>query len=122
MDKAGASNAKQALAAFIDYYLSTAHLKAPERGCPIPALASDVAHMHKAARGSFSVGVTRLIEALTALFERAGVRNPRLQASATLAQLVGTLNLVRTIQEPARAQEMLDDLRDALREHLDLNS
>lgn len=115
-------DAKEALTAFIDRYLSMRHCEAPEAGCPIPALAPDVTHMSKEARRGFSAGVTRLINGLTVLLDHAGVDDPKAQANSAVAELVGALSLARTAESPAAAKAALAASRQALKQRLGLTS
>jgi TetR/AcrR family transcriptional repressor of nem operon len=120
--KVDTADPKQALATFIDYYLSSRHCEAPERGCPIPALAADVAHMPDNARKRFSAGVSRLIEGLTILLDHAGVIDPEVQANSMLAELAGALNLARSAEQPASAKKVLAASRRALKQRLGLSA
>jgi TetR/AcrR family transcriptional regulator, transcriptional repressor for nem operon len=113
-------DAKQALNTFIDYYLSMRHRDARERGCPIPALATDVPHMSRDARNRFSAGVSRLIEALAILLDHAGVADPQVQANSLLAELAGALSLARTAEQPADAKTRLAASRFALKQRFGL--
>jgi TetR/AcrR family transcriptional regulator, transcriptional repressor for nem operon len=113
-------NAMRALNAFVDFYLSERHLKAPELGCPIPALAADVQHMSKEAKKRFSAGVTRLIDGLAKLLDQAGVGEPLLAANSILAELSGAITLARTVDDPVRSNEALTASRQTLKRRLHL--
>jgi TetR/AcrR family transcriptional regulator, transcriptional repressor for nem operon len=110
------ADAQEALSAFIDFYLSVPHLEAPERGCPVPTLASDVAHLPDDARRRFVAGVALLIDGLAALLERAGVADPRQQANSMLAELAGSLNLARTLGGGSSVTEALEASRHAMKQ------
>jgi TetR/AcrR family transcriptional repressor of nem operon len=109
------ADAQEALSAFIDYYLSVLHLEAPERGCPVPMLVCDVAHMPNDARRRFVAGVTLLIDGLAALLERAGVADPHQQANSMLAELAGSLNLARALGGGTSVTEALEASRHAMK-------
>jgi TetR/AcrR family transcriptional regulator, transcriptional repressor for nem operon len=111
-------DAKQALVAFIDYYLSYRHCETPEKGCPIPALAADMTHLSRPARKRFSAGVSRLIDGLAILLDHAGVADAELQARSMLAELAGALNLARSSDQQANAKAMLAASRRALKQRL----
>jgi TetR/AcrR family transcriptional repressor of nem operon len=113
--KVDMADLKQALTTFIDYYLSSRHCEAPEFGCPVPALAADVAHMSKDARKRFAAGVSRLTEGLAILLGRAGVTDPKLQANSLLAELAGALILARSAEQAAGARAVLAASRRALK-------
>jgi TetR/AcrR family transcriptional repressor of nem operon len=113
---------KQALTAFIDYYLSSRHCEAPELGCPIPVLAADAAHMSKDARKRFSLGVARLVDGLAVLLNRAGVTDAQVQANSMLAELVGALNLARSATPASDEKKVLASSRRALKQRLGMDS
>ena len=115
-------DAKEALATFIDRYLSMRHCEAPEAGCPIPPLAAEVPHMTKEARVRFAAGVSRLVNGLAALLDQAGVADPKAHASSTVAELVGALGLARTAEDPVAAKAMLSASRSALKQRLGLSA
>jgi TetR/AcrR family transcriptional regulator, transcriptional repressor for nem operon len=115
-------DAKQALTTFIDYYLSSHHCEAAEMGCPIPPLAAAMAHLSKDARKRFSAGVSRLIDGLAILLDRAGVADPQVQANSMLAELAGALNLARSAERPAGAKQVLAASRRALKQRLGLDA
>jgi TetR/AcrR family transcriptional regulator, transcriptional repressor for nem operon len=121
LSRVGTLDAKRGLNDFIDRFLSTGHLKTPEEGCPIPALAANVPHMSKDAKSRFSKGVSRLVDGLAVLAERAGVPNATIQANSILAELTGAINLARGAQ-PDRAKGILSASRQALKSRLGLGS
>jgi TetR/AcrR family transcriptional regulator, transcriptional repressor for nem operon len=122
IDTAGAEDPRDVLAVFIDRYLSMRHCEAPDIGCPIPALAADVPHMSKDARKRFSAGVSRLVDGLAVLLDRAGMAGARTQAKSTVAELVGALSLARTAESPSVAKSALAASRSALKQRLGLSS
>jgi TetR/AcrR family transcriptional repressor of nem operon len=120
--KVDAPNAKQALTAFVDYYLSLQHCETPERGCPIPALAADVPHMSEDAKSRFAAGAARLIKGLATLLDHTGVADPQIQALSMLAELSGALTLARIAERPAGAETALATSRRALKQRLGLSA
>ena len=118
--KVDTPNPQEALIAFIDFYLSYRHCEAPERGCPIPALAAAAPHFSEDARTRFSTGVARLIDGLSILLEHVGVAAHRTQASSMVAELAGAINLARSVEQAADAKKILAASRRALKERLGL--
>ena len=118
--RVGTSNPRQALAAFIDHYLSIAHCAAPEFGCPIPVLAADVPHMTRSAKARFSAGMSQLLDGLATLLEDTGVVDAQDQARSILSELVGALALARTCSEPVCARRALLASRRALKQRYGL--
>lgn len=87
---------------WVNRYLGDAHFQHTDRGCPMPALASDIARSGPEAR-----------EAFTALFrERMGrvvtrIDAPEAEAGrrvlAAVSQMVGAMTLARALDEPLGA-------------------
>jgi TetR/AcrR family transcriptional repressor of nem operon len=83
-------------------YLSMAHRNDRERGCPVAALCSEIAHQGRSTKKAFTVAVERLIERIVAM----GL--PRKQALAVGAQIVGALVLARATADEKLAREILN--------------
>jgi TetR/AcrR family transcriptional regulator, transcriptional repressor for nem operon len=110
----------QALAAYIDFYLSPAHRDAVRSGCPIAALASDLPRLAKPAADQFAAGASRLRQALTEYLEQSGHAEAELQANSMLAELVGALSLARVEPDQDRSDQILAASRRALKRRLKL--
>src|ERR1700743_7877 len=116
IDTAGVEDARDVLAGFVDRYLSMRHCEAPDIGCPIPALAADVPHMSKDARKRFSAGVSRLVDGLAVLLDRAGMARAKTQARSTGGERVRALSLARTAENATAAKSALAASRSALKQ------
>jgi TetR/AcrR family transcriptional repressor of nem operon len=91
-------------------YLSPEHVANPGRGCPMPALGSDLARAAEPVKAAFTFGLRRVIAALSA----AGEGSPDERQAAALreiAMLVGAVVLARACGE-AMASEVLRACRD----------
>jgi TetR/AcrR family transcriptional repressor of nem operon len=108
------------LAAYIDFYLSTAHRDARLTGCAMAALAADLPRLNQEAQDTFASGVARVTGAIAALLEGMGHPEPQGTASSVLAELVGALSLARTETDPARSDLMLEYSKRALKQRLGL--
>jgi AcrR family transcriptional regulator len=97
---ADAAPAGQALAALIDGYLSQQHADAPESGCPVAALGSEIARQEPAVRAA----ATRRIKDLIGLVEQQlpgwGKAAAHDKALALVAGMVGSLMLSRAVDDP----------------------
>lgn len=93
----------EAAAAVIKAYLSSSHVKHPEAGCPLPALAAEVARADKPVRDAFHDGLLA-IHALVA--ERFTGSDKR--AWALVAQCVGALMLARALPDERTRRALLD--------------
>ncbi|MCI8210407.1 TetR family transcriptional regulator [Pseudomonas sp. S25] len=98
------------LAAFIEMYLSETHRNAPEKGCPIPTMSSELGQ-----RGEASPITDELIESRLASLQKS-LCGPDADAQSVvmLSTLVGALMLSRSTQDPALSQRILHTTRDWL--------
>jgi len=99
-----------AFRAFVDSYLSEAHLVSMDTGCPVAALGSDMARQSGAVREASALRVQRLI---------AGVHDTlpgatRATAAVIAGTLVGSLQLARALGDNAEGRAVLAAARKAL--------
>jgi TetR/AcrR family transcriptional repressor of nem operon len=97
----------------LNFYLSTGHKDNPAFGCPVPALASEVAHEGLATKEAFTLAIERLIELAGCVLpdDSAKAREQRLRMAASM---VGALVLARATSNPALADELLSAVRHGL--------
>jgi TetR/AcrR family transcriptional repressor of nem operon len=103
-----------ALRAYVDFYLSPAHRDSREHGCPIPALSGDFARAELPVRERFGAGVAALTARLAAVLGRIGHPDPKSEATALMAQLVGAVALARGVGEGAQSDAILTHTHDAI--------
>jgi TetR/AcrR family transcriptional regulator, transcriptional repressor for nem operon len=98
-------------------YLSPEHRDAPGAGCPVAALAPEVARHPRATRHTFASHVEPSLDALAGrLSRRRGKKVSRADAAALLGLLVGTLQLARATPDRAESGAILEaGVRAALR-------
>jgi TetR/AcrR family transcriptional repressor of nem operon len=111
---------KAALGCFIDSYLSQAHARTPEQGCPLPSLAGEVARMPDPVRLAMAEGMERLIDGIAKLLAGIGVDEARFQATSMMSEMAGALMLAGMVPDPARRADILATSRAALRRRLDI--
>lgn len=104
-----------ALRAYIDFYLSTAHRDAVSAGCPIPLLAPELRRLGKPARDQFASGVARLTERLRTQLQLLNLPNAADEASSMLAEMIGALSLSRAEPDAARSDAILDSSKQRLK-------
>lgn len=92
--------------AFIAYYLSESHRKAVEDGCPLAALASEVAHAGEPVRRTFESLLLRLSDRLAD-----GGLDPG-RALAVVVLCIGGLGLARSVDDAELAAGILQSSRD----------
>ena len=110
----------EALAAYVDFYLSARHRDARDRGCPLPALSGDLARMPASARARFGDGAERLRVSIAGLLKAMGRDDSDTLAASAIAELVGAIALSRATDDTARSDEILAATSGAVRERLGL--
>jgi TetR/AcrR family transcriptional regulator, transcriptional repressor for nem operon len=105
---------KDALRAYITFYLSVAHRDARDTGCPLPLLSGDMPRMGEAARTRFTQGVSRLTEAITGKLRELGHPAPESAARSALSEMIGALNLARAMGSTPDSEAILSTTRAAL--------
>ena len=113
----------EALAYFIDDYLSARHVDSVSEGCPLPALCADVARLGIEIKAPFSHGFAQLKERLADLFRQLGHQNTEAEELATsvYAEMAGALSIARAIQDPDQAAKIRNHCRRSLKRRLGLN-
>ena len=95
--------------AFVEHYLSPAHLVNAEDGCPLPPLVSEVAR----ADGSVKAGFEAIVGSLaTRLHDQAGGNVSEDRALAVLSLCIGGIGVARAVQDRALAEQILAACRD----------
>jgi TetR/AcrR family transcriptional repressor of nem operon len=103
--------AGKALASFRAFYLSQAHFDHPGLGCPVAALAGEVAREPDALKAAFGGGLEMMAAALGQ--SMAGTKQQRRAAALReLAMLAGALAIARACDE-ATSRAVLDACRRA---------
>lgn len=92
-------------AEFKAQYLSHAHRAHPGKGCPMPALAGELAQADAAVKAAFGEGVARMVAALAAT-EGGNATAQRQAALRQVAMMVGAVALARACDD-ALAEELL---------------
>jgi TetR/AcrR family transcriptional repressor of nem operon len=107
--------AEDPFAAFVDWYVSTQHRDDPATGCPVVALGGDVPRADERVRAAYGRQVERYLENLVRFL--GGGDNGRRRATVVLSTLVGSVVLARAIDDEALSDEILRDVREALKAH-----
>jgi TetR/AcrR family transcriptional regulator, transcriptional repressor for nem operon len=101
---AGEAKGTSRFRALVEGYLSERHLKSPESGCPVAALASEMPRQPEAVRDAGAVRVKALLATVDAALP-AG--HPDGTAAAVAGQLVGALQLARALGDNAQGRRQL---------------
>ncbi|MDP3253877.1 MAG: TetR/AcrR family transcriptional regulator [Hydrogenophaga sp.] len=105
--------------ALVEGYLSEHHLSGTENGCAVAALASEMPRQSPDVRAAAAQRVRGLIELVKASLPN-GVDVA--QAPAIASQMVGALQLARTLGDNAEGKALLAANRSALLAHFDTPS
>lgn len=114
---AGEAKAGNRFRALVESYLSERHLRSPDSGCPVAALASEMPRQSEAVRAAAATRVESLIEAVR---ETLPPGQPAEAAGLVASQLVGALQLARTLGDNARGRRHLAAARRFLLEQFDI--
>ena len=113
---AGEAKAGNPFRALVESYLSERHLRSPDSGCPVAALASEMPRQSEAVRAAAATRVESLVEAVRATMPP---DQPAEDAAVIASQLVGALQLARTLGDNAKGRRHLAAARRFLLEQFD---
>jgi TetR/AcrR family transcriptional regulator, transcriptional repressor for nem operon len=105
------------LAAFADWYMSTAHRDDPANGCGVAALANDAPHA-QGVQAAYRDQVERYLDVLQEMLsgDREEELASRHLAAVNLATLVGGVVIARALGDTPTSRTLLADVREAVRE------
>lgn len=106
---------------YIDLYLSMQHRDRRDMGCPLVSLSGDMARLPLAARKRFSVGMTRLIYAITEVLKALDHPHPDVLATSTISEMVGAVALSRSVPNSALGEQFLATARSSVKARLGLD-
>jgi TetR/AcrR family transcriptional repressor of nem operon len=110
----------QALGDYLDFYLSKPHRDAPDAGCAMPALVTDLPRLSDRAKAAFGNGYAGLIAWIAKRLEELGQADARATASSVVSEMVGTVALARCIPDRERSDALLENSRKAIRKRMGL--
>jgi TetR/AcrR family transcriptional repressor of nem operon len=113
-------DAEDPLAAYVDWYVSTRHRDDPANGCPVVALGGDVRRGDERARAAFRRRVERYLADFESLL--GGGEDARRRATVAVSTLVGAVLLARAVDDEALSDQILSDVRGALKRSLSVDS
>jgi TetR/AcrR family transcriptional repressor of nem operon len=112
--------ARQALASYIDWYVSAVHRDDPGNGCPIVALNSHLPRQSRRFRAAFGAGVKSLLAILAAWIAQAGIPDGEALAASLLPAMAGAVAIARAVPDPVLSDALLDSARNSIRSRLGL--
>ena len=111
-----------AFRAFVENYLSDAHLSSPEHGCPVAALVSEMPRQAADVSEAAAERVRAFVRSVQAALPQGGARTAAAAhelSGVIAAQLVGALQLARALGDNAAGKALLRATRSALLEQHD---
>ena len=101
--------------AIVDIYINAPHRDNRGLGCPLPALAADIARSSKTARRAFAQKLQEMIEIMGRQLPNLSADDARWIATAAIATMTGTIVLSRASGERELSDYILEAGREAVR-------
>jgi TetR/AcrR family transcriptional regulator, transcriptional repressor for nem operon len=105
---------------FIDSYVSARHRDAPERGCPLAALSSDLPRQGAPARAAFDAGVRSMIRMIADRLQVGDPESREALAGSLVAEMAGAVALARAVADRDLSDRLLQDSRIRLKARMGL--
>ena len=112
---------RDALARYIDLYVSPAHRDNRSRECPIVALNSDLPRQSKEFRATFDSGLRALLNRLTDLIKAADINDSEALAASVQSAMAGAVAVSRTVSDRRFSDELLKSARASIKARLGLS-
>ena len=103
--------AQPTVSAAVAAYLSGRHRDNPGSGCPLPALAGELARSDRKARDAATAGFVRMRDILAG---KADTADARRRALATVAMMIGAVTMSRVVTDPKLSDEILRAAEDSI--------
>lgn len=112
---------REALARYIDFYVSPAHRDDLSRECPVVALNSDLPRQSRKFRATFDAGMQSLVRCLKDWTEAAGISDSEALAASVLSAMAGAVAVSRTVSDKRLSDELLKSTRESIKARLGLS-
>ena len=100
--------------AMLDYYLSAGHRDHPALGCPLPALAAEVARRSVSSREAFTGRLSEILDAVAEHMPGETLSQRRAKVRFLFAAMSGAVSLARAVSDPDMSRAILEDTREYL--------
>ncbi|MGA2710497.1 MAG: TetR/AcrR family transcriptional regulator [Steroidobacteraceae bacterium] len=112
---------REALARYIDFYVSPTHRDDLSRECPVVALNSDLPRQSRKFRATFDAGMQSLVRCLKDWTEAAGISDSEALAASVLSAMAGAVAVSRTVSDKRLSDELLKSTRESIKARLGLS-
>lgn len=107
----------EALATFVDLYVTPEHRAHPERGCPLAGLSSELPRQGPPVREAYERGVQRLVGRIADWLPD-GTKGRASLAASLVAEMAGIVALSRAIADDDEAERMLAAARGRIKHRM----
>jgi TetR/AcrR family transcriptional regulator, transcriptional repressor for nem operon len=111
---AGELTGKEAFQAIVAAYVSESHRDAPEHGCPLAGMGSELAHADDDTRAAAARGFDQIVDVMAAHIRRRHRGAARSEAVFALSAMIGAITMARIIGDPDASTAVLHDVRQHL--------
>lgn len=112
----------EALAKFVNFYLSPGHRDTRVGGCPLPFLAADAPRLPPDIRERLAAGASTMTRHVAQHLAALGRLDAESEASSCVAEIVGAMTLARAEPDQSRSDAMLARSRSAILRRLTLET
>jgi len=114
VEKAAAAPAGDGWKLIVKQYLSPEHCQHSENGCPMAALAPDIARSAPALKRRISNSIKAYREQLAPLMPGKSPEEKNRNFILIFSAMIGAVEIARTLTDPKEKQQLLDEVRDHL--------
>lgn len=107
----------EALATFVDLYVTPEHRAHPERGCPLAGLSSELPRQGPPVREAYERGVQRLVGRIADWLPD-GMADRESLAASLVAEMAGIVALSRAIADDDEAERLLAAARGRIKNRM----
>jgi TetR/AcrR family transcriptional regulator, transcriptional repressor for nem operon len=100
--------------AIVNFYLSLEFCDHPERGCPLPALAPELARVDKKMRGQILAELVGYKDRMAPFMPGRRIAEKERAFFAIFSTMTGAIQIARMLPEPAMREKVLSSARDFL--------
>jgi TetR/AcrR family transcriptional regulator, transcriptional repressor for nem operon len=100
--------------AIVKTYLSLEYCDRPERGCPLPALAPDMARVRRGMKGSIFAALVSYKNRMVPFMPGRQTQEKESAFFAIFSTMTGAIEIARMLPEPAIREKVLASARDFL--------